>query len=188
MPLRPRRLGSMWKILAGVLLAVSVIFASVQWILLYKALGAALAPLGLGVVEGLGLGEPAVEQATVSTLQDLAHPRAVLRWYGATRLFLLLSVGAGVVVVWLKADLGSEALRGRTLFAGLIGLPTILGLALTAGPGARAGVRNLREAGLTNPDLVGAGVADVYGIVLMGLVLGAVLAIVFLGLLRRARH
>ena len=178
----------MWKVLARVLLVGSLILAVGQWMWWYSTLAEALEPLGLGFAEWLGLGDPVVEQATTSRLWDLADPRAVFRVYGGGRLLLLLFVTAVVVAVWIKADLQSEALGGRILFAGLITLPAIVGLGVMAGPGARRSVHALREAGLTNPSLVGAGVADVYGMALMGAALGVVLALVYLGLLRRADH
>lgn len=176
----------MWKVVSGALLAGSVIFATVQWVLLHSTVADILTPLGLGVAEGLGLGDADVAQGTAEALRRLAEPRALLRVSGRISPYLL-GAAAVVVMVWIKADLRSEALRGRILFAGLIALPTLVALGVLAGPGTRTSVGYLSEAGLTNPGLVGSSVAEIYVMVLLSLALGAVLAVVFLGLLRRDR-
>ncbi len=145
-----------------------------------SALADAFAPLGLG--------DPAVEEATASARRHLADPQVVLRSYGAARLLLLLGVGALVVAVWIQADLRSEAVRGRLLFAGLIAVPAIVGLGLMAGPEARKSAQNLREAGLTSPDLVGGGSQPSMAWFSSGQRSASVLAAIFFALLRRTRQ
>lgn len=162
-------------------MTIALAFSNLLWLGLVLSTKAAAERFGLSISQGLHLDTPEFWAEFSTTLRRLLNPSVTWKVVGEARLLVLLLTAGLVVFIWLKSDLPSESNGWRSVFGTLATLPSITGLSM--GPGLiRASFKALSDAGLSNPGLIGIGVAEAFAPLILGAMLVVPLLLVFLGL------
>lgn len=133
-----------------------------------------------GIVEALQLNEPGFRDGFSHGLNNLTNPVMIVNVIGGFRLLVLLGVACVCVVVLTRAQLQSQSPIWRLLFALLVPVPAVVGLAMAPGM-IIATSSAMAAAGLSNAGIYGVGIAEAFWPTIFGAVLAVPLLVVFVG-------